>query len=492
MAPTTTGVQAVRTTGIYCRPECSARPHPENVTVFPLAAAAEAAGYRACHRCRPYREEVAVGAIGTELVCRAVRMITAGVLDDHDEDFLAAELGLSKRHLRRVFTDQLGVTPDALARSRRVHFARRLLDDTDVPIRDVAFAAGFGSVRQFQRACVSTFGDPPVVLRGRRRAGDRLAADGGLVLRLGYTGEVDWVARSRWFGVRAVEGVEVVGDGAERGHPYARTMLVDGDPAVVEIADTDGAGSALVMRAHLPHWQGLTHVVHRARALAALDVDQREASAQLTTDPLLAHTVARSPGLRPPGCWDPFEVVVQAVLGQQVTVAAATRFASRISESHGRRIPGLSEMGLTRLFPDPSELASADLSGIGLTGARRATVAEVSAAFAEGRVELPEVIDPLDPLDAGSPLGSALDALRSIRGIGRWTTEYVALRLGAADAFPAGDVALQEAYARLSGGPRPTESQLREVAQRWRPWRSFAAVHLWHSLLFDLRSHQES
>src|SRR5499427_1057022 len=222
---------AVVTTGIYCRPGCGGRPRPENVRQYPLAAAAEAAGYRACLRCRPYRTEPLVSLAAPELVCRAVQLILGGALDGGTEHDLGARLAISARHLRRLFGEHLGVTPDQLARSRRAHFARRLLDDTDLAVTDIAFASGFGSVRQLNRACREVFRAAPGELRARRRSGDRLVADGGLALRLPFQPPLDWDGMLGYFGARAIAGVESVGDGA-----YRRTVLIDGDPGVLEVA----------------------------------------------------------------------------------------------------------------------------------------------------------------------------------------------------------------------------------------------------------------
>src|ERR687891_2356871 len=204
------GFSAVVTTGIYCRPDCSARPKPENVRAFGTAAAAEAAGYRACLRCRPYRSPQTAGWSGPELVCRAVQLILDGALDEGNETELGGRLGVSARNLRRMFQKHLGVTPDGLARSARAHFARRLLDDTDLSMMEVALAAGFGSVRQFNRVCLEIFRASPRELRARRRKADRLVADGGLPIRLAYGGPLDWDALAVYFAARAIPGVEHV------------------------------------------------------------------------------------------------------------------------------------------------------------------------------------------------------------------------------------------------------------------------------------------
>src|SRR5947209_1506338 len=239
---------AVVTTGIYCRSGCSARPSSDNVRRYELAAAAEAAGYRACLRCRPYRSPEPAVMAASALVCRGVQLIIDGALDGAGEVTLARRLGVSVRHLRRLFSDQIGVTPDQLARSRRAHFARRLLDDTDLTVADIAFAAGFGSIRQLNRACLDVFRATPRELRARRRVTDRLVADGGLALRLPFQSPLEWDAMLGYFSSRAIPGVEqvAVADGL-----YRRTVVIDGDPGVLEL--TTGGPDHLVLRAHLPH-----------------------------------------------------------------------------------------------------------------------------------------------------------------------------------------------------------------------------------------------
>lgn len=241
-------ISAVVTTGIYCRPGCVAQPRAENVTTFSLAAAAEAAGYRACLRCRPYRMPEQIPWTGPGLVCRAVQHILDGALDDGTEAELGARLGMSGRHLRRLFVTHMGVTPDGLARSARTHFARRLLDDTDLTITEIAYAAGFGSLRQFNRACRDVFRTPPRALRAKRRKTDRLVADGGLSVRLTFRGQLDWDAMAAYFAARAIPGVEHVSD-----RTYRRTVMVDGDPGVLELFP--GGDDHLVLRVHLRHWE---------------------------------------------------------------------------------------------------------------------------------------------------------------------------------------------------------------------------------------------
>jgi AraC family transcriptional regulator, regulatory protein of adaptative response / DNA-3-methyladenine glycosylase II len=450
---------AVVTTGIYCRPGCSARPRAENVRTFQLAAAAEAAGYRACLRCRPYRWPQSLSWNAPELVCRAVRLILDGALDDGTEAELGARLGVSARHLRRLFTTHLGVTPDGLARSARVHFARRLLDDTDLTITEIAFATGFGSVRQFNRACQETFRESPRMLRARRRKADRLVADGGLLLRLSFCGPLDWDALLAYLAARAIPGVEQASPGA-----YRRTIVVDGDPGVLELSR--GGADHLLLRAHLPHWDELVHLVQRARRIANLDFELEAATRRLANDPAVGRLVRVRPGLRPPGTWDPFETGVRAIIGQQVSVAGANTIAGRLVAKLGTPVPGLTELGLTHTFPTPAALATANLDGLGLTPSRGVAV----SAFAQA------VLDDAVRLDRSVGLQDLVSSLTAIKGLGPWTADYIALRLGEADAYPATDLALRRAVPRHAPAAAAAPD---ETPERWRPWRALAATHLW-------------
>jgi AraC family transcriptional regulator of adaptative response / DNA-3-methyladenine glycosylase II len=437
----------VVTTGIYCRPGCGARPRAENVRRFPLAAAAEAAGYRACFQCRPYRWPECVTWSGPELVCRAVRLILDGALDSATEQQLGERLGVSARHLRRLFTSELGVTPDGLARSARAHFARRLLDDTDLSMLEIALATGFGSVRQFNRACQEIFHSSPRLLRARRRKTDRLVADGGLPLRLTFRGPLDWCSLVSYLAARAIPGVEYVA-----GETYRRTIIVDGDPGVLELSP--GGDDHLVLVIHLPHWEGLVHLVARARRIANLDFDLEEAAAHLSGDSIIGPLLRARPGLRPPGTWDPFEAGVRVIIGQQVTIAAASTIAGRLVERLGTPVPGLRLLGLTHAFPSATTLAAADLSGLGLPRARQEAIRSFARAISEEAIRL----------DGSVALDELIASLTAINGLGSWTANTLALRLGERDAFPAGDLGLRR-FANL--------------ANAWRPWRSLAATHLW-------------
>ncbi|MGH8775767.1 MAG: bifunctional transcriptional activator/DNA repair enzyme AdaA [Jiangellaceae bacterium] len=450
------GVSAVVTTGIYCRSGCVAQPLAHNVRRFPIAAAAEAAGYRACLRCRPYREPLVVGHSSPELVCRAVQLILGGVLDHGTEATLADRLGVSPRHLRRLFMTHLGVTPAGLARSARAHFARRLLDDTDLTITEIAFATGFGSLRQFNRVCRDVFQAAPRELRAKRRQSDRLVADGGLALRLAFHGSLDWTAMVDYLAAVAIPGVEHVSGGI-----YRRTVVIEGAPGVLELAA--GADDHLVLRAHLPHWGTLMHVVDRARRIASLDTDLDEPVRQLGRDPIMRPLVAAQPGLRVPGTWDAFETGVRAIIGQHVTRTAARAVIGRLVERHGTPVGGLRQLGLSQTFPRPQVLADADLSSLGLTGSKAAAVRAFAGAVAGGAIRL----------DGSISLDRLIASISALDGLGSWTAHYLALRLGEPDACPLSDLDFQRG---LPGHDRVTRAA---VVDRWRPWRALAVTHLW-------------
>jgi AraC family transcriptional regulator of adaptative response / DNA-3-methyladenine glycosylase II len=414
-----TTYSAVRTTGIYCHPGCSATPLAENVSTFELPAAAEAAGYRACLRCRPYRVAGTVADDAPELVCRAVQLVIAGLLDESGEEALGARLGMSARHLRRMFHEHLGVTPDQFARSRRAHFARRLLDDTELGIAEVAFASGFGSLRQFNRAMREIFRASPRELRDRRRRSDRLAADGGLVLRLPFTPPYDWEAMCTFLGERAIPGVEAVEDGV-----YRRTISLDGAPGLLELEA--GGDDYLVLWAHLPFWEGVIHVVDRAARLVGLDCEPVAARAALSADPVVGGLMAARPGVRVPGAWGPFEVAVQAVVRDQLPPADANDALRKLVEVYGVPVPGLGH-GLTHAFPAAQALTSAEHVGA------------LATEVANGNIML----------EVGEGLIRSLECVTSLRA-----AQEIALRLGARDAWPFGG-----------------------ESEHLRPWRSLAAVH---------------
>jgi AraC family transcriptional regulator, regulatory protein of adaptative response / DNA-3-methyladenine glycosylase II len=451
----------VITTSIYCRPGCGARPNSANRRAFPLAAAAEAAGFRACLRCRPYRTHPSVSyQTAPAIVCRAVRLIVDGILDNATEDELGAHLGISTRHLRRLFAEHLGVTPDQLARSTRVHFARRLLDDTDMPIADIAYAAGFGSLRQFNRACHDTFRATPGELRARRRVRDRLIADGGIALRLPFQPPLEWDWMLGYMQSHSIAGVEHVSAGS-----YRRTVIVDGDPGVLDLSL--GGPDHLVLHAHLPHWAGLIHVAQRARDIFNLDADTETATHDLSADPLAGHLFQSYPGIRPPGTWDPFEAGIQALIGEQASPGGAAKIMQRIVECYGTPVPGLDAFGLTHTFPPPSALASADLHGLGLGTSQISAINAFAQAVTNHAVNF----------SRGNQLDTVIKSITAIPGISEEVAQRLALRLGERDAFPCSPELLR--ILSRTTGQAVTPQQAQDLADRWRPWRAHATAHLW-------------
>jgi AraC family transcriptional regulator of adaptative response / DNA-3-methyladenine glycosylase II len=393
------------------------------------------------------------------MVCRAVRQILDGALDSGSEAELGARLGVSARHLRRLFTTHLGVTPDGLARSARVHFARRLLDDTNLTVTEIAFAAGFGSLRQFNRSCREVFRESPRMLRARRRKADRLTADGGLLLRLPFHGPLDWEALIAYFAARAIPGVEHVS-----GNTYRRTIVIGGDPGVLELYP--GGDDHLLLRAHLPHWEELVHVVQRARRIASLDFDLKESTSHLGREPTIGPLLRLRPGLRPPGTWDAFETGVRAIISRQATVVGTNTIAGRLVERLGERTPGLEPLGLTHTFPAATTIAAADLGSLGLTPVREGAIRLFARAVAEDAIRL----------DRSIGLDELIASVAALDGLGPRTAHYLALRLGEPDAWPATDLVLQHALPRHGAYQAATLDQL---AVRWRPWRALAATHLW-------------
>jgi AraC family transcriptional regulator of adaptative response / DNA-3-methyladenine glycosylase II len=449
---------AVVTTGIYCREGCGGRPLRRNTRPYTFAAAAEADGFRPCLQCRPDREPEPGWVDAPELVCRALRLIADGALDTDTEDAFAIRLGVSARHLRRLFADHIGATPSEVARSRRAHFARRLLDDTDLPMTRIATAAGFQSVRHMNRVVKQVFSFTPQELRARRRDPRRLVADGGLELRLPYRPPLAWDAILQFLAPRAIPGVEHVDVDAA---VYRRTLRMGADrPAVIEVAnDDDARRPALLLRAHLPDVDGLVHVVAQVRRLFDLDADPDAIDTHLARDPLLRPLVRANRGLRVPGTVDPLEIGVRAILGQQVSVAQATRLSGRLVQRYGAAVPGIDALGLGALFPTADTLRDARLDDIGITTTR----ADAIRAFAGATV----------PLDGSIELDDLVRELRSLRGVGEWTAQYVAMRgAGERDAFPAADLGLRHAL----GGVR---ADTLAAAAGWHPWRAYAAMYLW-------------
>jgi AraC family transcriptional regulator, regulatory protein of adaptative response / DNA-3-methyladenine glycosylase II len=451
---------AVTSTGIYCRPICPAQtPKRANVRFYATAAAAEAAGFRACLRCRPHLAPGSLQPIGGDRVAdRALRLIASGAADGGaGVAAVARRLEISERHLHRVLCDAVGAGPLTLARMRRLQTARTLIEQTGMAITEVAFSAGYSSLRQFNSELLAGTGRPPTELRRRGAAGHD--GEGAIVLRLGVRPPFDGASLLAFLGARAVCGVEL-----NTAATLTRSLSLPHGAAVVEL---EPEATHLAVRLWLDDVRDLGAAVDRCRHLFDVDADPDAIASVLGADPLLAPLVAARPGLRVPGCADAEEIAVRAVLGQQVSVGRATALASRLADLVGPRLPQ-PRHGIDRLFPSSAAIADADLDGIGLTGERAATLRRLTTALASGAIDL----------GPGADAAAARATLLAIRGIGEWTATYIAMRgLRDPDAFPAGDLGLRHAFANAGGGD---VGALCARAERWRPWRAYATVHLWH------------
>lgn len=454
---------AVLTTGVYCRPICPSRESKKShVRYYATAAAAAAAGYRPCRRCRP---EVAPGSpawLGPPAVVRrALRLINEGALDDASVDELALRLGVGARHLDRLFAQHVGVSPIAVAQTRRLHFAKQLLDETTLPITRIAMTAGFGSLRRFNEAFRAAFRCTPRATRGRRQSNQGGMSEEGVSLTLSYRPPYDWDSLAKFLGRNAINGVERVDSNG-----YARTIRLGQGYARVLISPVAGQ-HALALHVSGAQPKDLFEIATTARRVFDLSADPAPIVQVLSDDPVLAPLVAAHPGLRVPGVWGPFECAVRAVIGQDMSAASAHELLTRLVERLGVRINDATD-DLTCLFPSPEELANADLSEMGL-GALK-----VAALTALARAVLAE----------GAKLAASTDELvKSLTlapGARHWIGQYVAMRaLGEPDAFPVGD----HIVSRAMGGSRSVLSPeaMQRRAERWRPWRSYATLHLWRA-----------
>ncbi|MFJ5214133.1 AlkA N-terminal domain-containing protein [Streptomyces sp. NPDC088354] len=464
---------AVTTTGIYCRPSCPAvTPRQRNVRFFPTAAAAQGAGFRACRRCRPDAVPgSAAWNVRADVVGRAMRLIGDGIVDREGVAGLATRLGYSARQVQRQLNAELGAGPIALARAQRAHTARILLQTTGMQAAGIAFAAGFASVRQFNDTVREIYGMTPTELRAARPGSARSASAvgesgspaAGIPLRLAYRGAYDTGQVFDHLERRALQGIEEV-TGPPGGRTYWRTLRLPGGHAVAEVAETAGKGGRwLECRLHLSELRDLTTATQRVRRLFDLDADPYAVAERLAAAPAMGALAALRPGLRAPGTVDPHETAVRAVLGQQVTLAAGRRLGAALVAAYGTPLP-VPSGGLSHLFPTVDTLAGASLSELGMPGARRDTLRGLAAALADGTVAL----------DPGVDRDAAEKALLALRGIGPWTAGYLRMRaLGDPDVLLEDDVAVRAGAARAG-------VSLQE-AEAWRPWRTYAAHHLWNA-----------
>jgi len=456
----------VSSTGIYCRPICPAGTAKfENCTFFGSAAAAQDAGFRPCLRCRPETAPDLASWRGTSnTVSRALALIAEGALDGTESSVekLAERLGLGERQLRRLFLQHLGASPISVAQTRRVLFAKQLIHDTQMSMTSVAMAAGFGSVRRFNETFRTLFNRPPSALR-RKKAASHEGKD--VALRLRYRPPYEWDCMLDFLRSRAIAGVEVVDGGR-----YLRTVEIDGAMGSIEVTHLPDRQS-LNVSIRFPDVRLLPAIVARVRRLFDLGADIGTIGDHLSGDPVLAPLVARRPGLRAPGGWDGFEIAVRAVLGQQISVAAARQLAGQLVALHGRPVPKsfLIHPDLSHAFPAAKRLASATSIRLGMPAARLAAL----QAVAKAAVADPNLFRPFGSIE------QTVARLRTIRGIGEWTAQYIALRaIREMDAFPATDIALLRSVSAMDG-EKSTPADLLSRAESWRPWRAYAAQHLW-------------
>jgi len=464
---------AVRTTGIYCRPSCPAiTPKRSNVTFFATAAAAQQGGFRACLRCRPDASPGSPEWLGrADVAARAVRLILDGVVDREGVSGLASRLGYSERQLHRVLLAEVGTGALSLARAQRAQTARLLLGGTDLPIAQVAFGAGFASVRQFNDTIRAIFARTPTELRRQARGPERAARGAGplqaIRLRLAHRMPLAADALLDFLGRRALPGIETYEAGR-----YRRSLNLPGGEGTVTLT-AEPADDAITAVFMLEDLRDLTAAIARSRHLLNLDSDPAAVDGVLGADHLLGPLVKRTPGLRMPGTADGFELAVRAVVGQQVSVAAARTVAGRLVRAAGRQLRNPAA-GLTHTFPTPealSELALGRPRQFAMPAARRRTLAGLALALTEGRLSIDPGADPQE-VRAG---------LLAVPGIGPWTAGYIEMRaLGDPDAFLPGDLGVRHALAALGG---PDDARGAEaLAERWRPWRAYAVAHLWSTL----------
>ncbi|WP_374928538.1 DNA-3-methyladenine glycosylase 2 family protein [Kytococcus sedentarius] len=474
-------VTAVHTTGIYCRPSCPARtPQPQNMSFHPTAAAAQAAGFRACKRCRP---DASPGSaqwdLRTDVAGRAVRLIRDGLVDREGVEGLARAVGYSRRQVERLLLAEAGASPLALARAQRAHTARVLLETTDLPLAQVAFAAGFGSVRSFNAVLQQTYATAPRDLRARRRGAgattpDQPAAPVTLPLRLAFRRPLEPQQLFGHLAATAVPGVEAWREGA-----LHRTLDLPGAPGLVSARPPDPTASHVDVMLTLLDPADLTAAVARVRHWLDLDADPVAVAEALGGDPHLGPLVATSPGRRVPGCVDGPEQAVRVVVGQQVSTAGARTVTARLVQETGTPLPLAlaplaAPLGLTHTFARPETIAArctrslAESPHLAMPRARVRAVLALSDAVSTGQLDL----------SPGADRAAAREALGRLSGIGPWTTEMVALRcLGDPDAFPATDLGVRRAAESLDAGPLTGRSST--AAERWRPWRAYAVQYLW-------------
>ncbi len=458
---------AVTTTGIYCRAGCAARqPKPENTTTYGHPATAEANGFRACLRCRPDRELVEpLDEHVPKTVRQAFQLINDGFLDHNLEAALASAVGYEVRQLRRLFASHIGASPSQLASSRRAHFARLLLDETDLDLSAIAAASGFRSERHCRRIIKQTFAFSPSQLRKRRRTTPPLL-DGGIELAIAAP---DGHASSmlRFLQPRATPHVEIVHDGS-----YRRVVQECGHLGIVEVSE---ATRGLAVKAHLPSFHGLIDFISRIRNLFGLTNSTQHAMTQLKDDPVLGPALATyGQPVIVAGAWDRFETAIRIIVGQHISVAGASTATGQLAKACGTPAPHSIDYGLSHFFPTAEQLAAADFGSVGMPKKRKETLRLFAEAITTGQLSLQPSAASLDEMTA---------VLESLKGIGPWTSNMISLRaFGNLDAFPASDLGIRKGLTHLlDSNTLVSQNQTEQIAEHWRPYRGVAATILWHA-----------
>lgn len=447
----------VRTSGVYCRSICPAPTAKEkNVRYFPTAAAAAEAGFRPCLRCRPECSPGTPAWLGTpNTVSRALRLLNESGMEDGGVEALAERLGIGSRHLRRLFLQHLGASPRTVSQTRRMHFAKKLIDETKLPMTQIALAAGFGCVRRFNAGIRKTFHRTPSQIRATARHADQ-QLENEYVFRLRYRPPYHWCAMLSFLRARATPGVELID-----GNRYLRSFIVNNHPGKFEITHQEEQQS-LVARVLFADPCALHGVIERIKTMFDLNADWMVIASHLRNDPVMASLMERCPGLRVPGCWDGFELGVRAIVGQQISVAAATSMMGKLVQHLGRPLENTN--GATHLFPTAEAFATARDHQLRMPKKRADAIRALARAVCEGKIRFDKVIN----------IEEFCQQLQTIPGIGNWTAQYIAMRaLGEPDAFPSGDLGLLRRLGLRSA------KELERRAEPWKPWRAYATMYLW-------------
>ncbi|MFK7862768.1 MAG: DNA-3-methyladenine glycosylase 2 family protein [Pseudohongiellaceae bacterium] len=469
----------VVTTGIYCRPVCPVKiPMKKNIQLFSTAAAAATAGFRPCLRCRPESSPGTPAWSGSSWkVSRALQLIDQGYLDDRSVEDLAAELDVGSRQMSRLFQERIGASPIEVAQTRRLHFSKKLLDETNLSLSDICFASGFGSVRRFNAVFIETYGKTPKELR-QKKAGKTNGVSSHIELSLSFRPPFDWQSMLAFLAYRHIPGVEQV-----TSNSYARTISIEGVAGDFLVSFTEGSNQVTV-KINFPNTRFLSQIVERIRSIFDLRADSESIHQQLAQDSVLGPMVKNHSGLRVPGCWDGFEVSVRAVLGQQVTVKAATTLVGRIASTFGDDYH-CDNIALNRVFPTAACLSNSELSGLGIVNQRIYAIKEIARLVDESSLRISSVTSTKD----------FVKTICSIKGIGEWTAYYIAMRaLSDPDAFPYSDLILRRAA--TEPGETLSPKELLQLSENWRPWRSYAVLLLWahygrvHKPLLDKMKHK--